>query len=124
MPLGMAPGSGIFSPPGVFHVLPPSSDRWSICPNQPLVCDAKIRFGSTGDPFRWYISQPAKCGPLTSHFSRLPSEVRTNAPLRVPTSNRTVLISRSLSVLCDLYSRSLHFSFTLRLSSCLDVTDS
>src|SRR6266403_4052740 len=83
-----------------------------------------MRFGSIGELFRWYISQPAKCGPLTSHFSRLPSEVRTNAPLRVPTSNRTVLISRSLSVLCDLYSRSLHFSFTLRLSSCLDVTDS
>src|ERR1700686_3244671 len=67
-----------------------------ICPNQPLVCDAYSRFGSTGDPLRWYISQPAKCGPLTSHFSRLPSDVRMNAPLRVPTRTRTPLIPRSL----------------------------
>src|SRR5882762_3342914 len=44
----------------------------------------------------WYISQPAKCGPLTSHFSRLPSDVRMNAPLRVPTRTRTPLIPRSL----------------------------
>ena len=29
-----------YAPPGVFHVLPPSSERWMICPNQPLVCDA------------------------------------------------------------------------------------
>src|ERR1700686_592306 len=63
-----------------------------ICPNQPLVWDAYSRLGSTGDPLMWYISQPAKCGPLTSHFSRLPSDVRTNAPLRVPTSTRTLLI--------------------------------
>src|SRR5512146_334767 len=40
----------------------------------------------------WYISHPAKWGPLISHFSRLPSEVGTNAPLRVPTNNRTPLI--------------------------------
>src|SRR5580658_620128 len=64
-----------------------------ICPNQLLDCDAYRRFGSAGDPLMWYISQPAKCGPLTSQFSRLPSEVKTNAPLRVPTSNRTVLIA-------------------------------
>src|ERR1700687_1680875 len=67
-----------------------------ICPNHPLVCDAYSRLGSTGDPLRWYISQPAKCGPLTSHFSRLPSDVRMNAPLRVPTRTRTPLIPRSL----------------------------
>src|SRR5579863_1307195 len=39
----------------------------------------------------WYISQPAKCGPLMSHFSRFPSDARTNAPLRVPTNTRTLL---------------------------------
>src|ERR1700724_2198872 len=75
------------------HVLPPSLERWINCPNQPLDCDAYSRFGSTGDPLRWYISQPAKWGPLMSHFSRLPSDVRTNAPLRVPTSTRTLLMS-------------------------------
>src|SRR5712671_151273 len=64
-----------------------------ICPNHPLVCDAYSRFGSAGDPLMWYISQPAKWGPLTSHFSRLPSAVRTNAPLRVPTRTLTLLIS-------------------------------
>src|SRR5207249_11595404 len=78
--------------PGGFHVLPPSSERWMICPNQPLVCDAKMRFGSAGDPLRWYISQPAKCGPLTSQFWRLPSAVRMNAPFFVPTSNRILLM--------------------------------
>src|SRR5215469_16786911 len=51
-----------------------------------------MRSGSAGDPLRWYISQPLKCGPLTSHRSRLPSAVSTNAPLRVPTSTRTPLI--------------------------------
>src|SRR6266481_2184928 len=45
----------------------------------------------------WYSSQPAKCGPLTSHFSRFPSDVRMNAPLRVPTRTRTPLIPRSFS---------------------------
>src|SRR5579862_570448 len=54
-----------------------------------------MRFGSAGDPFRWYISQPAKCGPLTPHFSRLPSDVSMNAPFLVPTSTRTPLM-RSL----------------------------
>src|ERR1700681_4552345 len=51
-----------------------------------------MRLGSTGEPFRWYISQPAKCGPLTSQFLRLPSAVRMNAPLRVPTRTRTLLM--------------------------------
>src|SRR5271165_4635486 len=51
-----------------------------------------MRLGSTGDPFRWYISHPAKWGPLTSHFSRLPSDVSMNAPLRVPTRTRTPLM--------------------------------
>src|SRR6266702_2843634 len=51
-----------------------------------------MRLGSADDPLMWYISQPAKCGPLTSHFSRLPSDVSMNAPLRVPTSTRTLLI--------------------------------
>src|SRR5438105_15433084 len=41
-PLGV-PSGVIVSPggvPGWCHVLPPSSERWMICPNQPLVCDA------------------------------------------------------------------------------------
>src|SRR6266446_2373151 len=69
-----------------------------ICPNHPLVCDAYSRFGSAGDPLMWYISQPAKWGPLTSHFSRLPSDVNMNAPLRVPTNTRTLLILSSFPV--------------------------
>src|ERR1039457_900868 len=88
----MPPGSGIFSPPGASQVLPPSLERWMTCPNQPLVCDAYSRFGSTGDPLMWYSSQPAKCGPLTSQRSRLPSDSRMNAPLRVPTKTLTLLI--------------------------------
>src|SRR5216683_4348269 len=68
-----------------------------ICPNQPLHCDAYSRFGSAGDPLRWYSSQPAKCGPLTSQRSRLPSDVRMNAPLRVPTNTRIPLIAHSYS---------------------------
>src|SRR5882724_4790204 len=35
------------------HVLPPSSERWISCPNQPLDCDAYSRSGSAGDPLRW-----------------------------------------------------------------------
>src|SRR4029077_19016659 len=54
-----------------------------------------MRLGSADDPFRWYISHPAKCGPLTSQFSRLPSAVRMNAPLRVPTRTRTLLMPDS-----------------------------
>src|SRR5229473_5635030 len=82
-PLGMPSGAVVGSPagfPGWCHVLPPSSERWMICPNQSLCCDAYSRFGSTGEPLRWYISQPAKRGPLMSHCCRFPSEVRTNAP--------------------------------------------
>src|ERR1700756_4540330 len=52
-----------------------------------------MRLGSAGEPLMWYISQPAKCGSLTSHLSRLPSAVRMNAPLRVPTRTRTLLIA-------------------------------
>src|SRR3972149_31416 len=81
--------------PGWCHFLPPSSERWMICPNQPLDCEAYSRFGSTGEPFRWYISQPAKWGPLMFHPSRFASDVRTNAPLRVPTSTRTPLMPYS-----------------------------
>src|SRR5438270_13825611 len=51
-----------------------------------------MRLGSTGDPLRWYSSHPANSGPLTSHLSRLPSDVSMNAPLRVPTRTRTLLI--------------------------------
>src|SRR5258708_14730243 len=82
-----------------------------ICPNQPLVWDAYSRFGSTGDPLMWSISQPGKCGPLTSHFSRFPSDVRMNAPLRVPTETRTLLMSFSffLFIFCFIY---LLFLFT------------
>jgi hypothetical protein len=38
MPSGPIKSSGFV--PGGFHVLPPSSERWMICPNQPLDCDA------------------------------------------------------------------------------------
>src|SRR5204863_3604161 len=101
MPSGVVVGSpgGV---PGWCQVLPPSSERWMICPNQPLVCDAYSLFGSAGDPLRWYISQPAKWGPLTSHCSRFPSEVRMNAPLRVPTRTRTLLMPHSFQFLVHL----------------------
>src|ERR1700722_20394795 len=33
------------------HVVPPSFERWTTCPDQPLDCEAYSRFGSTGDPF-------------------------------------------------------------------------
>src|SRR5215831_13950080 len=56
-----------------------------------------MRLGSAGDPLRWQSSHPAKCGPLTSHLSRFPSAVRMNAPLRVPTRARTLLMTRLLS---------------------------
>ena len=48
--------------------------------------------GSAGDPLRWYISQPAKCGPLIFQRSRLPSDVRMNAPFRVPTNTLILLM--------------------------------
>src|SRR2546426_4297443 len=32
------------------HVVPPSFDRCTTCPNQSLACDAYIRFGSADDP--------------------------------------------------------------------------
>src|SRR6059058_741077 len=54
-----------------------------------------MRLGFAGAPFMWYISQPAKCGPPTVHFSRLPSEDRMNAPFLVPTSTRTLLMKSS-----------------------------
>src|SRR5215471_7454959 len=49
-----------------------------------------MRFGSMGEPLRWYSSQPAKCGPVTFHFWRLPSDSKMNAPFLVPTKTRTV----------------------------------
>src|SRR5208283_4712000 len=52
-----------------------------------------MRFGSAGEPLTWYISHPAKNGPSIAHRSRLPSEVSTNAPLRVPTSTRMRLMT-------------------------------
>src|SRR5581483_11694903 len=75
------------------QVFPPSSERWMSCPNQPVDCEAYSLSGFAGDPATWYISQPAKCGPLTSHRSRRSSELRMNAPLRVPTSTRTPLMT-------------------------------
>ncbi len=39
-PAGISPGLGIASPPGVSHVLPPSLERWMICPNQELDWEA------------------------------------------------------------------------------------
>src|SRR5215469_13564192 len=62
-----------------------------------------MRLGLAGDPFMWKISQPAKCGPLTVHFSRLPSAVRMNAPFFVPTSTRTLLMTLLLSIFSGLF---------------------
>src|SRR5436190_22808975 len=61
-------------------------------PCQPVDCEAYSRSGSAGDPLRWYISQPANSGPSTFQSSRVPSDVRTNAPFRVPTRSRTLLM--------------------------------
>src|SRR5487761_843160 len=91
MPLGAT----VTPPPGASHVLPPSFERWITWPNQPLDCEAYSRLRSAGEPYTCSIAQPVKNGPATSHFSRLPSDVRINAPLRVPTSTRTLLISGS-----------------------------
>src|SRR5271157_4619079 len=87
-----------------------------IWPNQPLVWDAYNRLGSAGEPFTWYISQPAKCGPLTSHLSRLPSADRMNAPFFVPTSTRTPLIRRSflLVVAARTYKTGLRYTCLFR----------
>src|SRR3954469_19960210 len=52
-----------------------------------------MRLGSAGEPLRGYISQPPPNGPSTFQSLRLPSAVRTNAPLRVPTRTRTPLMS-------------------------------
>src|SRR6516164_9673239 len=60
-----------------------------------------MRSGFTGEPLRWYISQPAKSGPLTVHFCRLPSEERMKAPLRVPTRTRTLLMGYSFGLLAQ-----------------------
>src|SRR3954447_26953138 len=84
--------------PTVSQFLPPSSERCMTWPCQPVDCDAYRRSGSAGEPFKWYISQPMKSGPWTSQSSRVPSAVMTNAPLRVPTRSRTLLIDPSLSV--------------------------
>src|SRR5215472_1563210 len=51
-----------------------------------------MRFGSAGEPLTWYISQPAKNGPLTCQLCRLPSDVSMKAPLRLPTRTRTPLM--------------------------------
>src|ERR1051325_2370813 len=117
-PRGIPPGpiksSGFV--PGGCQVLPPSSERWMICPNQPLVWDAKMRFGSAGEPLRWYISQPAKCGPLTSQFWRLPSAVRMNAPFFVPTRTLIVLIFSSFFLFAANYCPLFHNGFQGRQS--------
>ena len=47
-----------------------------ICPNQLLVCDAYSRFGSAGDPLRWYISHPPKSGPFTGEAGKLEDQLR------------------------------------------------
>src|ERR1700738_380693 len=53
------------------HVLPPSSERWISCPNHPVDSEAYSRFGSAGEPLRWYISQPPQVGPSSGHGARL-----------------------------------------------------
>src|SRR6266571_2314418 len=93
-----------------------------------------MRFGSTGEPLRWYNSQPAKCGPLTSQFWRLPSDFRMNAPFFVPTKTLTLLIALSYFVLClvclpglppPLYARfnSLMSSLTILSRACMTRCD-
>jgi hypothetical protein len=93
--LGLLPGAMAGAPPGGSQLLPPSSERWIIWPNHPLVCDAYSRFGSAVEPFTWKTSQPPKCGPPIRHLLRMPSDVIRNAPFRVPTNNRTLLIPSS-----------------------------
>src|SRR6476469_9863111 len=39
--------------PTAFQVAPPSSERWTTCPNHPLDCEAYSRLGSAGDPLTW-----------------------------------------------------------------------
>ena len=43
----------------------------------------------------WKTSHPSKNGPSTFQSCRIPSEVRMNAPYRVPTSTRTELMRTS-----------------------------
>ena len=63
---------------------------------EPSLTDPDTVYAGVEDAaLTWKISQPAKWGPLTSHRLRLSSDVRTNAPLRVPTSTRTPLIPYS-----------------------------
>src|ERR1043166_4283739 len=76
-------------------------------PNQLLLCEAYRRLGLAGEPLTWYISQPAKCGPLTFHRSRFPSADRMNAPFRVPTSTRTPLIPYSFRSVATVVAGSL-----------------
>src|SRR3954470_14741226 len=54
-----------------------------------------MRLGWAAAPLRLYTPQPPKNGPVTSQRSRFPSALRTNAPLRVPTSTLTPLIRNS-----------------------------
>src|SRR5260370_17045067 len=62
------------------------------CPNQPRGCGAYSRSGSAGEPFMWYTSQPAKCGPSTFQSFRRSSDVITKAAFLVPTNTRTLLM--------------------------------
>jgi len=64
-----------------------------ICPNQPLVCDAYSPVLINRRTFH-VINLPArKMRPSTFQSLRFSSDVRTNAPFRVPTNNRTLLIA-------------------------------
>ncbi len=54
----------------------------------------RCRFGSAGDPARWYISQPPKSGPLIAQSRRAPPEVAMNAPFWVPISSQPPLTER------------------------------
>src|SRR3954462_10231385 len=63
-----------------------------------------MRFGSAGLPCRGYSSQPPKCGPSTFQSFRLPSAVRMNAPLLVPTRTRTPAMDFLLRIDADHHS--------------------
>src|SRR6516165_6822801 len=80
-----------------------------------------MRLGSADEPFRWYISHPAKWGPSTFQSLRLPSEVRMNAPLRVPTSTRTLLMNFSPHARIDpLLRKSAEFRGLRQFQSSID----
>src|SRR5258708_37937229 len=75
-----------------------------------------MQWGLAGEPWGLYVSQPAKWGPLSPLFSRLPSDVRTKAPLRVPANTRTRLIYHSFSSVVRPLQERTFYSDTAKVS--------